>query len=261
VLDYRENARNPSWAADGRVIFEHAGQVILAGAIDRVMASGRGPQWHPDSRFFAYASGGRIVFLNPDTGRVLDSFQAGNAIDLRFSRDGTKLAWLDSGIVWIRGGGVSSVFRFPPGLAITGVDDFSLDGRELLVTAAREIHACSIARPECRQITRKPRQRQDFARLSPSGRQLLFTSSETAWVADAPIDYEADLWIQPLNAPGSAKRMTWFNEPANPRYDPATARVNSACWSPDGLWVLATITEGPRQDHSRIVKIQFPEAE
>jgi hypothetical protein len=172
---------------------------------------------------------------------------------------------MDSGVARIRAGGVVTTLRPSEGLKLSGIDDFGLDARELLVTASRdgvhtEIYACGIARPGCHALTNNPTQRQDFARLSPSGGRIVFASSETAWIPDAPIDYEADLW-QSMGGRGKALRMTWFNEPANPRYDPERARVNSGCWSADGRWFLATITEGPRQDHSRLVKIEFPEPE
>jgi hypothetical protein len=242
---------------------------VLAGAspaADRVIAAGTGAEWHPSGRYFAFVSGGRIVLMAPESRAELDSFPAGDARELRFSRDGRNLAWMDSGVARIRTGGHVDPLKLAEGLTLAGIDDFSVDGGELLVTASRdgrhtEIYACGIARVGCRALTSKPTQRQDFARLSPSGARIVFASSETAWVPDAPIDYEADLWLQSVNEPGKALRMTWFDEPANPRYDPERARVNAGCWSADGRWFLATITEGPKQDRSRLVKIEFPDAE
>lgn len=269
VTTFREDARNPSWSKDARILFERAGQIVLAGtnpAADRKIASGAAPEWSPSGRFLAFASGGAIVLMDPDTRRILDSFPAGKARQIRFSRDGASLAWMDSGAASIRTGGRLMNLPMPDGLTLANVDDFSASGQELLVTAFRspgrtEIYACMVARPACRAVTDKRAARQDFARLSPSGRKLVFTSSETAWVPDAPIDYEADLWLATVDPPGKALRMTWFNEPANPRYDPAGARVSSASWSNDGRSLLATITEAPRQDRSRLVKIEFPEPE
>ncbi len=268
VIRFREDARSPSWSREGRVLFERAGRIVLAGAnpaADRVIVAGSGPEWSPVGRFFAFASGGRIVLMDPDQ-RALDSFPAGDARDLRFSRDGRSLAWWDSGVGRIRTGGVVTALHLPEGRKLAGIDDFTVSGGELLVTASRggrdtEIYACGIARPGCRAITDKPTQRQDFARLSPSGGKIVFASSETAWIPDAAIDYEADLWLQSIGEVGKATRMTWFGEPANPRYDPERARVNAGCWSADGRWFLATITDGPRQDRSRLVKIEFPEPE
>ena len=269
VTAFREDGRNPSWSRDGQVLFERAGKIVLAGANaaeDLVVVAGGGPEWSPLARYFAFATGGRIVLMAPDARTALDSFPAGDARDLRFSRDGRSLAWMDSGVARIRTGGVVTTLALPEGLKLAGVDDFTVSGGELLVTASHdgihtEIYACGIARPGCLALTDKPTQRQDFARLSPSGGRIVFASSETAWVPDAPIDYEADVWLQSIGDQGKALRMTWFNEPANPRYDPERARVNAGCWSRDGRWFLATITEGPRQDRSRLVKIEFPEAE
>ena len=275
TTDFRDYASDPSWSADGRILFERTNQIVLAGAnagLDRVLVTGRNhsPVWHPNGRIFAYASDDRILFLDPNTRNIVDSFPAAGAGDLRFSRDGRHLAWMEAGAAQVRTGKAVTRVKLPGELTLTGIDDFSFDGLELLLTAhaasARdprqsEIYSCSLIQTICRAVTHKPTQRQDFARLSPSGRQLLFASSETAWVPDAPIDYEADLWLQPISAPSLAKRMTWFNEPANPRYDAAYARVNAASWSSDGRWLLVTIIEGPRQNHSRIVKIEFPEPE
>jgi hypothetical protein len=266
VIDFRDDARNPSWSSGGRVLFERAGATILAdgqAAADRVICSGcTRPEWHPAGRHFAFVRAGRIGLMDPDSGSVLDSFPAPGTREIRFSRDGASLAWMDSSGAHIRTGTAVVPLRVPAGMTVTAIDDFGPDGRELLVTAGySEIYACLISGISCRPLTSNPKQRQDFTRLSPSGRNMIFTSSETAWVPDAPIDYESDLWIQPLNAAAQAKRMTWFNEPANPRYDPARARVNAASWSADGKWLLATITEGPRQNRSRLVKIEFPEAE
>ena len=274
VMEFRDGARNASWSQGGRVIFERAGKIVLAGANasgDRALASGKcgSPEWHPEGRMFAFASSGRILFKDADTGTILDSFPAGQAHDLRFSRDGIGLAWLDSAGGHIRKRGALTPLRLPDGLTLIGIDDFTVDGRELLVTAhsaashdprQTEIYTCAIAQPSCRAVTHKPSQRQDVARLSPSGRKILFASSETAWVPEAKIDYESDLWIQGVGE-AAARRMTWFNEPANPRYDPERAHITGVSWRGDGRWVIATITEGLRQDHWRLVKIEFPEAE
>lgn len=269
IAAFRGDARNPSWSRDGRVLFERAGRIVLAGAnpaADRVLVAGSGPEWRPFGRCFAFAAGGAITIMDPDTRAVLDSFSAPGARDLRFSNDGRSLAWMESGVARVRIDGAVKPLELAEGLRLAGIDDFSIDGRELLVTASRdgrhtEIYACSIGRSGCRALTNKPTQRQDFARVAPSGARIVFASSETAWIPDAPIDYEADLWLQSIGEPGKALRMTWFNEPANPRYDPERARVNAGSWSADGRWFLATITDGPRQDRSRLVKIEFPEPE
>jgi hypothetical protein len=188
---------------------------------------------------------------------------AGAVRDLRFSRDGGWLAWFDGTAVMlaaVKGLALEEPRSLPVPLAIEALDDFSADGKELIVTASGAIYSCALKQPRCRELAREQGQRLDWARLTPSGKRLLFASTSGGWFARDPLDYKTDYWLMDL-ASGHASRMTWFNEVQNPHYIDHGARVTYSSWTPDGLWLLATVVEDARKNRVRLLMIQFPEPE
>jgi len=193
--------------------------------------------------------------------------------DLRFSRDGSELAWSENGPMVARFHAdhqtLSQVrlVSLSPEIHFTALDDFMPGGDQLLLTAfagdprTTEIYSCEMARPECRKVTNKPGQRNEFARLTPSGKRIVFASTEGGWLAPDTRDLKSDLWLLSLDGSGTPQRFTWLNDPADPRYVQNGARVTESAWGWDGRWLAATVVLNGRTNRRRIVKIEFPDLE
>jgi hypothetical protein len=291
VLDFREGGSYGDWSPNGRIVFKRDGDIWLAGPDPKrdtcvtcgnpgvVALRNTAPVWFPRLQKFLFRSGDGRVLIGDTARRIMrvpgiDS----KAADFRFSRDGKMLAWTQRSqppagfLADVNGGTISGARRFqlPQELVFEAVDDFLAGAPELLVTASRrgddprftEVYACSLTgRAKCRAITHKPREHDDYARVTPNGKRLLFASSDVGWSSADPVGFESDYWLLDLEPPGGLKRMTWFNEPANPNYIEQGVRAATTCWGPDGKWLLATLILDAGKNRTRLVKIEFPEVE
>jgi hypothetical protein len=288
VQDFREGGSLADWSSQGAIVFKRGRELWLArpdkrgdlcltcGNSGLAAHHNTSPAWLPGSGWFLFRSGEGRVFRG-DTSRHVAEVPGihSKAADFRFSRDGKVLAWTQRSepraafLATVAGISITGAHPLvlPGDLVFETVDDFLPDGRGLLVTASRrggdprftEIYACNVSGSvKCRAVTDKPGERDDYARLTPSGRQLLFASSDVGWGKDDPVGYLADYWLLDLEPPGGMKRMTWFNEPANPNYIDNGVRAENACWGPDGKWLLATLILDAKLHRTRLVKIEFP---
>lgn len=283
---------------DGEIWLAGAGPArdvcVTCGNSGVVARRNTAPVWFPGGQRFLFRSGDGRVLIGDSFGyNTLGQITLGQitlgqivrvpgvdskAADFRFSRDGKMLAWtqrsqpLEAFLADLSAGNMEGVHRLelPKDLVFEAVDDFLPGGRELLVTASRhgadarltEIYACTVSgRVRCRGVTNKPGEHNDYGRLTTSGRRLLFASSDVGWAANDPVGFLSDYWLLDLEGTGGVKRMTWFNEPANPNYIDKGVRAETACWGPDGKWLLATLILDARTHHTRLVKIEFPEVE
>lgn len=290
VITFREGAQNGAFCgAKGGIVFEKDGEIWIArgSANDRCLTcagthlakhADRFPACDATGEWLVFATGENIRVMGVASRNVSQTVAASKAANLRFSRHGDRLAWDQQGnggrdaviASWSHGGIASArSLPLPPAVRLDAVDDFSGDGRRLFITAsdgrsdAREtsILECETVRPACVVTAAQPHQRVDFARLTPSGSKLIYASTGGGWLAEDARDFKSDLWLAPVDANERAVRMTWFNEPANPKYIDHGARIKRTDWDGTGRWLLATVIRSARGNQTALVKIEFPEPE
>jgi len=145
---------------------------------------------------------------------------------------------------------------------------FSPDGSKIIFTAdpertdrqlALDIYTYDLNSNRLTNLTDSPDAWDEHAHFSPSGKKIVWMSSEGTPLPDKPGDVKCEWWM--MDADGSNKqRLTGFNSPGNPEFEPGGACAADLAWSPDGRSIMGYLILEAKTRRGKIVRLDFDRA-
>ncbi len=206
----------------------------------------------------------------------------GGILHPHFSPRGDRILWAErvrgkEGIfgVWelkvadfTAGGGnarISNVRTISPVRRFYESHGFSPDGSKILFTGdvqrgdkelALDIYTYDLRTKKLENLTDSPDAWDEHAHFSPSGKHIVWMSTQGLRMPDKPVDAKCDWWM--MNADGSEKRrVSDFNVPGSKDY-----RRNGVCaadfsWGRDGSTIFGLVIDDNKERRGRIVRVDL----
>jgi Tol biopolymer transport system component len=213
----------------------------------------------------------------------------GGVLHPHFSSDGRQLLWAEriasKGGKWglwalkvgdfsVNNGkpSVQRIRTFQPGRQHRFYESHGFDtaGRRVLFSGnldadqdetGLDIYWMDLSSGDVRNLTSTPREWDEHAHLSPSGRHIVWISSRDilGWPIN-PVEMRADYWL--MNADGSGQqRLTYFNKEGSREYVAGGAVAADNAWSPDGRRLAAYVMTDTRRVAGPLMIIEFTSAQ
>jgi Tol biopolymer transport system component len=279
--EFPRHSGNPAWHPSGHfIVFQAQNDFRLLGKITDYFAN---PGSGVNNNLFVttYPAGKtwQLTHLPPREGGVLHAHFShdGNYLlwSERFSSKGGKFGlWQMKIARFVEKGGIPSIVEeraLTPGKQRQFYEShgFSPDDRKIFFSGNLtpnqdvtddDVYSYDLTTNELRDLTNTPDEWDEHAQVSPSGRKIIWMTNRDLQRVRTPSGVKSDYWI--MNPDGSdPQRLTYFNTPGTPEYINGGITSADSSWGPDGRHLAAELIEDPRRETSRIVMIEFRDAQ